>query len=353
MSFFTRWFGGGGESTAQVPSRCRSDELDGATALLQERTLGAFECPANDLLRDHPPVLHHPNKRIVFDLALAGRHDGIVAVRRVDGGVLPEHWFPWDVPTRHTTQRGYFPYDADGHWWLNFADTELFGFYGSHLLAQDEIQVAEHPLLACVREAMTARTDGLAAKTTHGGFATPVLVEGVQRRVSIDTGTPNRPTIYGSRFAAAVPKVVRASCMVLSSPTVSNILAMEAPRPGSSGRYRSTHIHEALSTAFAGFHAACLSSWSQGNANVVIHTGWWGCGAFGGNRQLMYSIQRIAADLAGVSELVFHCGDGDLSEVEGYAASLSAMGLVPGVSIGKVVSRLAAQGFQWGVSDGN
>jgi hypothetical protein len=51
MNFFTRWFGGGGKSTAQVPSRCRSDELDGATALLQERTLGAFEGPANDLLR--------------------------------------------------------------------------------------------------------------------------------------------------------------------------------------------------------------------------------------------------------------------------------------------------------------
>jgi len=37
-------------------------------------------------------------------------------------------------------------------WYLNFADGDLFFHYGSKLRAQDEHQVAEHPILASVKE---------------------------------------------------------------------------------------------------------------------------------------------------------------------------------------------------------
>lgn len=39
---------------------------------------------------------------------------------------------------------------------------------------------------------------------------------------------------------------------------------------------------------------------------VVVHTGNWGTGAFGGNKVLMACIQMYAARVAGLDELVFH-----------------------------------------------
>lgn len=42
-------------------------------------------------------------------------------------------------------------------WHVNFADPRLFTAYGSGLFAQDEMQVAEHPALAALREVLSAR----------------------------------------------------------------------------------------------------------------------------------------------------------------------------------------------------
>ena len=39
-----------------------------------------------------------------------------------------------------------------GHWYLNFADDDLFGYYGTDLFAQDEVMAAEIPALMAVRE---------------------------------------------------------------------------------------------------------------------------------------------------------------------------------------------------------
>lgn len=43
------------------------------------------------------------------------------------------------------------------HWHPNFADKHLFGYYGGNLLAQDELQVLEHPILGSIREAIVNR----------------------------------------------------------------------------------------------------------------------------------------------------------------------------------------------------
>jgi Poly (ADP-ribose) glycohydrolase (PARG) len=43
--------------------------------------------------------------------------------------------------------------------------------------------------------------------------------------------------------------------------------------------------------------------------SVAVHTGYWGCGAFGGNRVLMALLQVLAAGSAGLDQLVFHVGD--------------------------------------------
>jgi len=131
---------------------------------------------------------------------------------------------------------------------------------------------------------------------------------------------------------------------------------MAAPR-GGWGRYSAAEIDEALTTAFTGFQAAVLESHRErGDATpVAVHTGYWGCGAFGGNRVLMALLQVVAAGLAGLDELVFHVGGHG-----GRAPLAQALRLIDGsLGIGKavgsreLVDRIEAIGFRWGVSDGN
>lgn len=62
-------------------------------------------------------------------------------------------------------------------WHMNFADTDLFVAYGSPLLAQDELQVLEHPILGSLRVALAAR--GQPPETTDGKLRpTPVTITG-------------------------------------------------------------------------------------------------------------------------------------------------------------------------------
>ena len=96
------------------------------------------------------------------------------------------------------------------------------------------------------------------------------------------------------------------------------------------------------------------ASTTGGDAAVVVHTGWWGCGAFGGNRVLMAILQVIAAEMAGVGQLVFHFGGpgekGALKEAVGLLESdLAAAGEIATTAL---IERLAATGFAWGVGNG-
>ena len=75
--------------------------------------------------------------------------------------------------------------DGAAEWHVNFADPALFVAYGSSLFAQDEMQVAEHPALGALAEAL--RAGARVALTEQGGKATPVLVAGVERRCRVAT----------------------------------------------------------------------------------------------------------------------------------------------------------------------
>ena len=85
-------------------------------------------------------------------------------------------------------------------WHVNFADPRLFTAYGSGLFAQDEMQVAEHPALGALREALHARR--WPTLTEERGQATPVLVKGVQRRCRVQTDA-NPAEHVDSHFSAS------------------------------------------------------------------------------------------------------------------------------------------------------
>merc|ERR1719473_652325 len=136
------------------------------------------------------------------------------------------------------------------------------------------------------------------------------------RLIKPSIGTPSMRVphgLYGNRFATAKGDDVLAQITIFDSPRPSNILAIEAPKP-SRGSHTHGQITDILITAYSGFSAArsvsverAVGSGSQVPA-VRVHSGHWGCGAYGGNKPLMAILQVIAAQLTGV-ELSYHAFD--------------------------------------------
>lgn len=320
------------------------------------KRLGRAALDAAEIWRAHPPRLAHAGKIVLFD-ACGGS-------ARVPVGKLGVTRFaPAGSP--RLRERGaqlasvdgafdYAPAPAGAEaWWVNFANAHLFCAYGAAAFAQDEIQVAEHPVLASVREALVARgLPELAPRTSEGGRPTPILVRGAERFCAIDT-SPDLAMpygIYGRRFARATPEAIRQAVTRLpDGSTVSNIVAMEAPQ--GSGRYTAAEIGYALSTAATAFAAVILES----SARPIVHAGHWGTGAYGGDKVLMAVAQLLAARFAGLTELVVHSvdDDGDRAVAEARRLETELARGHAGERLEDVALALAARGFTWGVSDGN
>jgi len=140
-----------------------------------------------------------------------------------------------------------------------------------------------------------------------------------------------------------------------------NLIAMAALGYGN-GSYTFEQIVDIYTTAYTSFNAARIESvLSANNGNVtgdkkpkvVIHTGNWGTGAFGGNKQLMAIIQLAAAWQARVDKLVYHTFDG--SGTQGYQQGLKILEteFKDNMTTEEFLKKLVGRGFQWGVSDGN
>jgi hypothetical protein len=149
---------------------------------------------------------------------------------------------------------------------------------------------------------------------------------------------------------------VRRATTAIDPPTLTNIIAMTAPR-GGPGRYDDRTIKHILVTAFTGFRAAVLESARHhgDRRGVIVHTGFWGCGAFGGNPILMTTLQVLAAQMTGVKRLVFHAVDraraAQVSAAKGFISDdLADQGAA---ETGALIARMVRHGFEWGISDGN
>ena len=216
------------------------------------------------------------------------------------------------------------------------------------------MQVAEHPALASLRHGLLDA--GLKPLTVEHGKPTPALIMGVERRCHVATD-PNpaegRPGgLYGNSFSGADEDVIRRATKVIDPATISNILAMEAPSYGV-GRYTRDQIEFVLSTALTGFSAAIIASRKVSpSVQTTVHTGYWGCGAYGGNQNLMPLLQLIAACGSGINTMVFHSGP----DSTGYARAQKLLEeLLPvdkEIVLETLLSQIENMGFEWGVSDG-
>jgi hypothetical protein len=320
---------------------------------------------ARTLLREHPPRFHHPYKTALFEIAYAGSDPFPATIEVTRWSPRITESIDLSTPFSAEIRPDFYDYQAvaDGvshlEWHVNFADPRLFFAYGSGLFAQDEMQVAEHPLLASVREALCARQ--FDARTSDKTGPTPVLVENVERRISVatnpDTSAGRRSGLYGNRFAEAPLAAVRNATRILSPPAYSNIIAMAAPA-GGHGDYTESEIQYIFTTAHAAFSAAAHETKrnSEASRQSIIHTGFWGCGAFGGNRRLMVLLQALAARASGVRRMILHAGDtagaGDAERGLDIAENIAAR-CGSGCTLKEVVERCAMLGYQWGTSDGN
>ncbi|MBV8758669.1 MAG: hypothetical protein JO257_15390 [Deltaproteobacteria bacterium] len=294
------------------------------------------EVDAGELVRAHPPVIGHAHKRMVTELC-GLQTTGRVVVSRWRAGDITSTWHDTEV----IAERGHYRYDAasDGVWHVNFADPALFVAYGSALLAQDELQCLEHPILGSVRELLDAEDQAWTETRGERGVPTPVLVAGAERRCALDTRR-----LYGNQFARASADDVRAALQILAPPTRSNIVAMAAPV--GSGAYTREDLEQILVTATTGFAAAVAESarlWP--GTPVEVRTGFWGCGAFGGNRHVMTILQIAAARLAGIARLRFYAFD-DAGQAVLADARAFELGDDP-------IAAVLARGYRWGMSDGN
>lgn len=321
---------------------------------------------AQQLVTEFPPSWLHPNKSTVYEISCppGSVQNGEIGFTRWAAVQLPKQVDIAGAVKLATISPGFYDYvpvsteTSVTEWHVNFADPQLFGFYESGLFAQDEMQVAEHPALGSLRDAIPS--NGANPVTEEQNEPTPVLVTGVERRVVVATD-PNpveeRPYgLYGNNFSSASSEAIRRATKAITPPTVSNIIAMAAPGMGH-GRYSIYQIEKIIVVATTGFTAAVSESERIHGAasKAIIHTGFWGCGAFGGNKMLMVMLQMVAAGMSGVSEIVFHAADpAGKTEVNRSIETLGDMATrSANADTEALVADIESMGFEWGVSDGN
>lgn len=316
---------------------------------------------AQNLIESYPPKLRNANKKVVYQIACSPNISS--------GELVFSRWrtVPLIYPsltdrTEIEEQKGYFEYpecevvSQRVEWHLNFAHSDLFCAYGERVFAQDEMQVAEHPALASLREALLSLK--IAPFTVENGEPTPILIRNVERRCAIATNPDpglGRPFgLYGNNFAKATTEAIILATKPLNPPTFTNIIAMEAPS-GGYNFYEYELIEFILATAFTGFSAAKVESQLQfTDPIIIIHTGFWGCGAYGGNRVLMALLQLLAARLAQVDKIIFHTTDDVGAKALATARMLLERDLaIDGANVNDLLAKIYAMSFKWGVGDGN
>lgn len=314
---------------------------------------------SGQLMDDHPPRFNDVNKSLVYDIAhpAGSRLTGRLGYSRWDVMELPSSFNLTDVIKKTEGRADINDYrpvpgiENASEWHVNFADPELFFGYSTGLFAQDEMQVAEHPILGSLREYLKA--EGYPTSTMRYRNPTPILISGVARSCQINTDANHqleRPYgLYGNNFAIASEETVRLATRRIDPPSMSNIIAIAAPGYGMD-EYTAAQISNIISTAYTGFRAAVLES---GNTSVVVHTGYWGCGAFGGNRELMAILQMLAAEMAEVTRLEFHTVNQTGLETLHAAQNKIASTELGRVTTGEeLITKIADMRFQWGVGNG-
>lgn len=318
--------------------------------------IGNISVKIQDLLQNYPPHYYNQRKNNYYKKAyyFHRKQNGIIKISRWTFNYKRKS--PLDL-TKHPlvfrNQNGFYTYeestDTNKVWWVNFADENLFGYYGSDLFAQDEIQTLEHPLLGSVVEYLDINEiPNLISKTEEKNRVTPFFVENVPYWISVNVNpilsSGETANIYGRNFSQEQEDIVNLGIKIIQKDIKNNIIAMAAPSCGK-GEYTEDQLQKLMETVLVAFGGAVKITSKERFEKCIIHTGNWGCGAFGNNIELMYLSQLLAASFVGVDELVFHnANENILMDAEKKYLNLQTENLI---------LFLKGQHYLWNQSDGN
>lgn len=188
------------------------------------------------------------------------------------------------------------------------------------------------------------------------------MICNAERVIELDT-----QNIYGNKFAKATHEELVKAAKRIAKPQTVNLIAMQAQKHGQ-GVYTYDQVYSMLATAYTAFKAAQIlakRAYDMNNLRVhpnrkrddihhlrtIIHTGWWGCGAFGNDRTMSLITQQLAARWAQVDAIVFHKVDsGDRPITERAHKFTDSMRTATDVK--KVVEAILQLKLEWGKSDG-
>lgn len=129
-----------------------------------------------------------------------------------------------------------------------------------------------------------------------------------------------------------------------------NILAIAAPFRGHGNElYTQNEISFILKTLLVGFGACARRTVASKRSECVIHTGNWGCGALGNDKELIYLCQILCASVCGISKIVFH----GLTDEETKILETAQKKIEERNNSQNLLDFLLAQKYRWLFGDGN
>ncbi|KAL4433339.1 hypothetical protein ABPG74_017443 [Tetrahymena malaccensis] len=203
-------------------------------------------------------------------------------------------------------------------WHVNFADTQIFGFYETALFAQDEIQTAENPILYHLREEAVIQSKNnskLKPLTMEDQNPTPILIVNSIREGKVNTNpTQNNPSgIYGKKFEKTSISKIAEVCEQLKEDDMIDVnLISMCSLSYFTGLYTQDQIKFTFNTAYKSFREAYITvnkMYSNVNIPITINTGNWGTGAFGNHLELIAIIQLLAAEISQIDHLKYFTFD--------------------------------------------
>lgn len=287
-------------------ARAYSLQEAGISDILKKQRELTFKCQHVD------PSLSNPNKQFVYgQIFRAGPLQDRVSFKKYKIGdeveLSNKKMFGQKKKMEVARKKGCFAYpESQGdtlHWTANFADSRLFSFCQGPLLAQDELQVLEHPALAHLKAAL----DGQGSLKFLNGNEVG-LITGAYRYASLDTksNASNRRPLYGNNFAVATQADLLSKLHVFDHPVRSNIFSMAAPHIPEAlfGQpYRKEYLRVLLFRAIAAFSSI---KFEYPTKKIVVHTGNWGCGAFGNSSKVAALLQLAAGHFSGIDRLEYY-----------------------------------------------
>lgn len=194
-------------------------------------------------------------------------------------------------------------------WYVCSSDSELFVGYSSEMFAQEEVLVAEHPVLIGIKKELNLQCksnsfDGndqtinqkFSPYVYYNSRIMPILIENVERRLKIN--------LYGEELIKTEYYKIPNHIEVLKTPTHSNLINITCPRNNSKDNIITKETIEIIfKTIFSGYSSAKINS---ADKKCVIHTSHWGCGANGCNKYLICILQILISNIVGIEKLCYH-----------------------------------------------